>query len=106
MTNNHKMLDVPSEIAAIIAPRRSSWLCRVWATILCVRRLVAPGAPHSSLAHPNVSNVFRLHPRTRPPEDAWRYLTRAATHRSQSAKDFFAEVRVSDSELRRPVLEP
>ena len=55
---------------------------------------------------PNVSNVFRLHPRTRSPEDAWHYLTRAATHRSQSAKELFAEVRVSDVELRRPVLDP
>lgn len=106
VTNNYKMLDVPSEVAAIVATRAvlvaieglgHDPLRAVGALLLELpglrRRLV-----------PNRSNVFRLAYRQRPAIDAWAYIQQAATRRSQAAADLYAEVRVDEEELTTPVL--
>ena len=106
ITNNYKMLQVPSEIAAII---------RTKAVVVAVEGmghdpLRAVGALLLELpglarrVRPRSSNVFWLSYRPRRPEDAWTYLRIAAGHLSQAPDTLWQQVGVTDDELARPVL--
>jgi len=77
ITNNYKMLEVPTEIAAIVTTKMiiiaieglgHDPLRAVGALLLEL-----PGLPDR--LKPGTSNVFRLAYRRRPPEDAWTYCS-------------------------------
>jgi hypothetical protein len=106
ITNNYKMLDVPTEIAAIVATKMivvaieglgHDPLRAVGALLLEL-----PGL--SDRLRPRTSNVFRLAYRRRPPEDAWTYLQRAAERVGQQTDQLWRRVRVSGDELGNAVL--
>lgn len=106
ITNNYKMLEVPTEIAAIVTTKMiiiaieglgHDPLRAVGALLLEL-----PGLPDR--LRPRTSNVFRLAYRRRPPEDAWTYLQRAADRVGQQADQLWRRVRVSGDELGNAVL--
>ena len=105
ITNNYKMLDVPSEIAAIVKTK---------AIVIAVEGLghdplravgalllELPGLPER--IRPRTSNVFRLAYRRRLPEEAWAYFQRAAQRLDQDPNNLWRRVGVTDAELTRPV---
>jgi hypothetical protein len=106
ITNNYKMLEVPTEIAAIVTTKMiiiaieglgHDPLRAVGALLLEL-----PGLPDR--LKPGTSNVFRLAYRRRPPEDAWTYLHRAADRVGLRADQLWRRVRVSGDELGNAVL--
>jgi hypothetical protein len=106
ITNNYKMLEVPTEIAAIVTTKMiiiaieglgHDPLRAVGALLLEL-----PGLPDR--LKPGTSNVFRLAYRRRPPEDAWTYLQRAADRVGLQANQLWRRVRVSGDELGNAVL--
>lgn len=106
ITNNYKMLDVPTEIAPIVTTKMiiiaieglgHDPLRAVGALLLEL-----PGLPDR--LRPRTSNVFRLAYRRRPPEDAWTCLQRAADRVGQQADQLSRRVRVSGDELGNAVL--
>jgi hypothetical protein len=88
ITNNDKMLDVPEEIAAIVATK--SVVVAVEGLgqdpIRAVGALLLELPGLAGRVRPGVSNVFRLAYRRRAPEDAWRYLSIAAERRLSPAR--------------------
>jgi hypothetical protein len=106
ITNNYKMLEMPTEIAAIVTAKMiiiaieglgHDPLRAVGALLLEL-----PGLPDR--LKPGTSNVFRLASRRRPPEDAWTYLQRAADRVGLQANQLWRRVRVSGHELGNAVL--
>ena len=106
ITNSYKMLEVPTEIAAIVTTKMiliaieglgHDPLRAVGALLLEL-----PGLPDR--LRPRTSNVFRLPYRRRPPEDAWAYLQRVADRVGQQADQLSRRVRVSGDELGNAVL--
>jgi len=108
ITNNYKMLDVPTEIAAIVKTK---------ATVIAIEGLGhdplrAVGALLLELPglaariRPRTSNVFRLAYRRRLPEDAWNYFQRAAQRLDQEPGNLWRRVGVTDTELAEAVLPP
>jgi hypothetical protein len=106
ITNNYKMLDVPTEIAAIVKTKMiviaieglgHDPLRAVGALLLEL-----PGL--AGRIRPRTSNVFRLAYRRRAPEEAWTYLQRAAERRGEEPRALWRRVAVSDDELAQPVL--
>lgn len=107
ITNNYKMLDVPEELAAIVKTK---------AVVVAIEALGhdpirAVGALLLKLPglrprlRPAVSNVFRLNYARRQPHDGWEYLAKAATRLSLLPQDLWDRVKVTDSEMARPVLD-
>ncbi len=107
ITNNYKMLDVPEELAAIVATK--SVLVAVEGLghdpIRAVGALLLELPGLAGRVRPGVSNVFRLTYRRRIPEDAWHYLSIAAERRGVTAQELWAEVRLTDEELPTPGLD-
>lgn len=106
ITNNWKILNVPTELAAIIATK---------ATVVATRGmghdpiraagallLELPGL--SKRLRPKRSNVFLLNYSRRRPEDGWEHLRRIATREKVDVTDLHAAVRVTSEELDTPVL--
>jgi hypothetical protein len=106
ITNNYKMLWVPSEIAALVRTRLTLFAVqgvgddpiRATGAVLLelpsiVKRIV-----------PGKAQIFRVHPRAPRPEDAWEYFQQAAAKRRTSPSALYDEVKVTDAELARPVL--
>lgn len=106
ITNNYKMLDVPTEIAAIIKTR----MIVVAIEGLGHDPLRAVGALLLELPgladrlRSRRSNVFRLAYRRRASEDAWVYLQRAAERLGERPDELWRRVAVTDAELTAPVL--
>lgn len=105
VTNNYKMLDVPEEVAAIVATK---------AVVVAVAKLghdplravgallvELPGLTQRLKA--GVSNVFWLHYARRQPVDAWEYLSSAADRLGRSPDALWAEVRLTDEELKQRI---
>lgn len=101
VTNNYKMLDVASELAAIV---------RTQAVVVAVEGLGhdplrAVGALLLELpglagrVRPRRSNVFRLTYRRRSPEDARSYFAQVASRQGRPAEDLWAEVLVTTEEF-------
>ena len=101
ITNNHKMLDVPGELAAII---------RTQSTVIAVEGLghdplravgalllELPGLPQR--VAPRRSNVFFLSYRKRQSQDARTFLDAAAGRLKQDPDTLFDEVRVAADEF-------
>lgn len=106
ITNNYKMLDVPTEIAAIVKTKMiviaieglgHDPLRAVGALLLEL-----PGL--AERIRPRTSNVLRLAYRRRPSDEAWSYLQRAAERQGLDANELWKRVAVTDAELATPVL--
>lgn len=106
ITNNYKMLDVPTEIAAIVKTK----LIVIAIEGLGHDPLRAVGALLLELPglaerlRPRTANVLRLAYRRRPPAAAWTYLQRAAERLDMDADQLWRQVRVTDTELATPIL--
>jgi hypothetical protein len=108
ITNNYKMLWIPSEIAAVVKTK---------AVIFAVEGLGddplrATGAVLLELpdvvkrVRPGKAQVFRVHPRAPQPVDAWNYFRQAADRRRVDTSLLYEDVRVTDEELNTRVLSP
>jgi hypothetical protein len=106
ITNNYKMLDVPTELAAIVKTK---------AVVVAIEGLGhdplrAVGALLLELPtledriRPRRSNVFRLRYPRRAAEDAWTYFQSAARRLEREPQELWAQVGVSDEELSGPIL--
>jgi hypothetical protein len=106
VTNNYKMLNVPEEVAAIIATK---------ATVVAVVGLGhdpirAVGALLLELPglrdriRPGKSNVFRLAYGSRPPKDGWEYLSDAASRLGVETDALWQSTRVTRQEMDTAVL--
>lgn len=109
ITNNHKMLRVPTEIAAIVRTRMTMIAVegvgddplRATGVLMTdlpaiVRRLRAEG----HLAH-----VFLRRPSAPRPEPSWEHFRKAAERRHRDVGELYDEVKVTDDELAAPVLD-
>jgi len=107
ITNNWRMLNIPMEIAAIVATN---------AVVVAIKdmgddAIRATGALLLELPgirkrlKPGVSNVFLLNYARRHGEDAWESLRRAAEHEGVSVGALYDQVKLSPDELTRPVLD-
>lgn len=106
ITSNWKMLNIPMEVAAIIATK---------AVVIAMRSMGhdpirAAGALLLELPglverlRPHRANVFLLNYERRRPEDAWEYLKRIAERDGVSPQDLLNDARVTSEELAKPIL--
>ena len=104
ITNNYKMLDVPTEVAAIVKTKL---------TVIAIEGLGqdpirATGALLLELPglakrlRPRQANVFRLTQKR--PTNAWDYFARAASKINRDPGDLWDEVGVTNEELTAVVL--
>jgi len=108
ITNNYKMLWVPSEIAAVVKTKSVVFAVegvgddplRATGAVL----LELPAA--AKRVRPGRAQVFRVHPRAPQPVDAWEYFREAAERRRVDASLLYEEARVTDEELKMSVLQP
>lgn len=106
ITNNYRMLNIASEVAAIVATK---------AVVVAVQGMGddpirAAGALLLELPGlrgrvvPKVSNVFLLNYAHRRPEDAWNYLKRIAERDGVPPDTLWQSVKLSQTELNAAVL--
>ena len=106
VTNNYKMLWQPIEVAAIVKTKITMFAVRglgddpVRAAGAVLLDL--PGALRK--IRPKKPNVFLVGPRNPTPDDAWEYFCQAADRRRQRPEVLYEEVKVTNDELRQPVL--
>lgn len=106
VTNNYKMLKNPKELAAIVATKLTVFAIegvgddpiRATGALL----LDLPGA--LKRMDSRKAQVFWMRPRNPMPEDPMALFQRAADHQHRDADALFAELVVSNEELRAPVL--
>jgi hypothetical protein len=107
VTNNYKMLKNPRELAAIMATKLTVFAIegvghdpiRATGALL----LDLPGAlKRMDSRRPQ---VFWMRPRDPQPADPAELFAQIADHQHRTVDDLLSEVRVSGSELRRPVLD-
>jgi hypothetical protein len=107
ITTNHKMLQVPEELAAIIATKavvvatKSMGHDPIRAAGALLLEL--PGLP--SRVRPRRANVFVLNYNRRQSEDPWEHLSEIAQRQGVSPTELHEQVRVSQLELDTPVLD-
>jgi len=106
VTNNYKMLSIPTELAAILKTQ-IGFFCIEGTGDDPVRAAGAllldlPGVLKDF--RPGSGAIFHLRPRRPRPEDGWGLFKRAAERRKVEASDLYAEVQVSDVELATDVL--
>lgn len=107
VTNNYKMLKNPKELAAIVATKLTVFAIegvgddpiRATGALL----LDLPGA--LKRMDSRKAQVFWMRPRNPMPEDPMALFQRAAEHQHRDASALFAELVVSNDELRAPVLD-
>jgi hypothetical protein len=105
VTNNYKMLKNPTELAAILKTKLTVFAIegvghdplRATGALL----LDLPGAVRKMAAQ---AGVFWLRPRNPELVDPWKLFQTAAGHQHRDPADLYADVAVSDEELRRAVL--
>lgn len=100
VTNNYRMLNIPSELAAMVATKAV-----VVATyrmghdpIRAVGALLLELPGLSARVDPHRSNVFRLTFEQRQPRDAWTYLDAAARRQGTTAPAVWEQVRPAPRE--------
>jgi hypothetical protein len=107
ITNNYKMLDVPSEVAAIVKTKLTvvavEGLGHDPLRAVGALLLELPGIP--TRIRPRHANVFRLAYRQRPPTDAWEYFKAAATRHHRDPDELWREIGVTEEELETPILQ-
>lgn len=107
VTNNWRMLNLPREIAAIVATKSvvvamqdmGDDAVRAAGALL----LELPGLV--SRLRPKVSNVFLLHYAKRRPDDGWEYLRRVAEREGIDPTRLWESVKVTPEELSSPALD-
>ena len=107
VTNNYKMLKNPKELVAIVTTKLTVFAIegvgddpiRATGAIL----LDLPGA--LKRMDSRKAQVFWMRPRNPMPEDPMALFQRAAEHQHRDASALFAELVVSNDELRAPVLD-
>lgn len=106
ITNNYRMLAVPTEVAAIVKTNAvmiaieglgHDPLRAVGALLLELPGLV-------DRIRPRKSNVFRLAYRRRAAEDAWEYFKQTAIRHGEDPGSLWRRVGVTDEELATPIL--
>ena len=106
VTNNYKMLKNPRELAAIMATKLTVFAIegvgddplRATGALL----LDLPGA--LKRLDTRQPQVFWMRPRNPQPDDPNELFARIAAHQHREVDELMAEVQVSRSELRRPIL--
>jgi hypothetical protein len=106
ITNNYKMLWVPTEIAAVLKTKLAIFAVqgvgddplRATGAVLLqlpavVRRLV-----------PGKGQIFRVNPRSPQPEEPWEYFKEAANRHKADPEMLYSKVKVTYDELISPVL--
>jgi hypothetical protein len=107
VTNNYKMLEVPSELAAILKTKLAIFAVqgvgddpvRAAGAVL----LDLPGCLKDFV--PGKGAIYWLRPRRPRPREPWDLFGEAASRRRRKRSDLYAEVVVSDAELATPVLD-
>jgi hypothetical protein len=106
VTNNYRMFDVPSEVAAILATKLTVFgvegvgddPLRATGAVL----LDLPGA--LTQFKPDEPQIFWVNPRNPRPVKPWDRIGVAASRRGVSAKELYQGVKVSEEELETPVM--
>lgn len=107
ITNNWRMLNIPQEIAAIVATKAvvvamqdmGADAIRAAGALL----LELPGLV--TRLKPDVANVFLLHYARRQPRSGWEYLQEAANREGITPGELWKAVKPSAEELDTPVLD-
>ena len=107
VTNNYRMLQNPIELAAILKTK-----LRVFALqgvgddpVRATGALLLDLPSATKEMESERPGVIWLRPRKPQPRDPWDLFERAARQRNQSANHLYSEVRISDEELRTPILD-
>jgi len=108
ITNNYKMLWVPSEIAAAVKTKSVIFAVegvgddplRATGAVL----LDLPAAVRR--VRSGKAQVFRVNPRGPQPVEAWEYFRQAAERRKVDASVLYEQVKVTDEELNTLILRP
>lgn len=106
VTNNYKILTVPTELAAILKTK-IGFFCIEGTGDDPVRAAGAllldlPGVLKDF--RPAVGAIYHLRPRRPRAAKGWDLLEKAAEHRDRTAADLYEEVKVTDEELASVVL--
>jgi hypothetical protein len=105
-TNNYKMLDVPAELAAIMATKcvfiamRDMGNNPLRATGALLLEL--PGLPRRLVSQKH--HIFDISYAHRRGGDPWEYMKKIANHQGTTARELYATVKVSRAEMGTPVL--
>ena len=106
VTNNYRMLQNPIELAAILKTK-----LRIFALqgvghdpVRATGALLLDLPSATKEMESEEPGVIWLRPRKPKPKDPWDLFERAARQRNQEANQLYPEVRVSDEELRTPIL--
>jgi hypothetical protein len=107
VTNNYKMMQNPSEIAALLRTKLSLFVIegvghdpiRATGALL----LDLPGALKKRV--PDRAEVFWMRPRNPEPQLPWDLFTRAAERQDRTGPDLYEELKVNDSEAAAAVPE-
>jgi hypothetical protein len=105
-TNNYKILNVPTEVAALIATKLT-FICTEGMGDNAVRAtgallLELPGLTRR--VRPDKENIFHLRHVFKQPTDAWPYMQRIAKHHGWNPGELYKEHKVSQEELTTRVL--
>jgi hypothetical protein len=105
-TNNYKILNVATEVAALIATKLT-FICTEGMGNNAVRAtgallLELPGLTRR--VRPKKENIFHLRHPFKQPTDAWPYIQKIAKHQGWNPGELYREHIVSDAELTTPVL--
>lgn len=106
VTNNHKMLAIPTELAAILKTK-IGFFCIKGTGDDAVRAsgallLDLPGVLKDF--RPGSGAIYVLRPRRPRPQEGWALFTTAAERQDREPADLYEEVGVSDRELAEPIL--
>ena len=105
-TNNYKMLNVATELAAIMATRcvfiamRGMGNNPLRATGALLIEL--PGLPGRLASEKH--RIFDICYTRRHGEDPWKYMEKIASHQGTTASELYASVKVSQAEMTTPLL--
>jgi hypothetical protein len=107
VTNNYKMLWVPTEIAAILKSKLAVFAVegvgddplRATGAVLMELPAVAKRITIGK------AQIFRVHPRGPQPQDPWQLLREAAQRRKIDLGELYESVKVTDAEMSTPVFD-
>jgi hypothetical protein len=106
ITTNHKMLQVPEELAAIIATKAVVVATKSMGhdPIRAAGALLLELPGMASRVRPRRANVFLLNYNRRQPDDPWDHLSEIAQRQGLTPTQSHERVRVSQLELDTPVV--
>ena len=106
VTNNHKMLRNPMELAAVIKTKLTVFAIEGVGhdPIRAAGALLLDLPSAVKALESGRTGVFWLRPRSPQPQDSWTLFKRAAMQRHEDATKLYAQVEVSDTELTTPII--